>query len=106
MHIQQNSYLHWLQLMWLQPWFFSMRVWHFGHLFVFAKIQLAVSLSFEHFTFHSLTRSQLAGSCTSSPHRKQKERPHEQSTCVTPFPTAILSQPGAGQKRNFGLAST
>ena len=46
MHIQQNSYLHCEQDMWLQPWFFSMRVWHFGHRFVLAKIQFAVSLSF------------------------------------------------------------
>ena len=46
MHIQQNSYLHCEQDMWLQPWFFSMRVWHFGQRFVLAKIQFAVSLSF------------------------------------------------------------
>ena len=42
MHIQQNSYLHWEQDMWLQPWFFSMRVWHFGQRFVLARIQFAV----------------------------------------------------------------
>ena len=75
MHIQQNSYLHWLQLMWLQPWFFSMRVWHLGQRLVLARIQFAVSLSFWHFSVHSVMRAQVAGWWASSPQRMQKAWP-------------------------------
>jgi hypothetical protein len=37
--------------MWLQPWFFSMRLEHLGHGLVLARIQLAVSDSLRHFSF-------------------------------------------------------
>jgi hypothetical protein len=83
--------------MWLQPWFFSILVLHFGHFFVFAKIQLAVSLSFTHFWAHSANCAQLHGSCASSPHLKQKGYEQSHRTVVTPEPIATFSQPGAGQ---------
>ena len=105
MHIQQNSYLHWLQLMWLQPWFFSMRVWHFGQRFVFAKIQFAVSLSFWHFSAHSASAGQPAGWWASSPQRTQKAAPQPPFATVhftlvhaAPLRT-ILSQPAPGHHR-------
>lgn len=61
--------------MWLHPWFFSMRVLHLGHCLVLARIQLAVSLSFWHFSFHMASSSHEAGSCASSPQRKQNTDP-------------------------------
>ena len=61
--------------MWLQPWFFSMRVLHFGQRFVLARIQLAVSDSFWHFSNQRATSSQLAGWCACSPHLKQNQLP-------------------------------
>jgi hypothetical protein len=71
MQIQQNSFLQSLQVMWLQPWFFSMRVLQLGHFLVLARIQLAVSDSDTHFASHSLSCKQLMGLCASSPHLKQ-----------------------------------
>ena len=61
MHIQQNSYLHFRQVMWLQPPFFSMVELHLGHSLVLAEIQLAVSESSAHFFSHFLTSSHGAG---------------------------------------------
>lgn len=43
LHSQQNSCLHWLQVMCMQPWFFSMGLWHLGQGLVFARIQLRFS---------------------------------------------------------------
>ena len=105
MHIQQNSYLHWEQDMWLQPWFFSMRVWHFGQRFVLARIQFAVSDSFWHFSAHSANAGQPAGWWASSPHRTQKAAPqpplatvHLTDVHAAPLRT-ILSQPAPGHHR-------
>ena len=105
MQIQQNSCLHSLQFMWLQPWFFSMRVLHLGHFFVLAKIQLAVSLSFMHLVAHSESCAHEHGSWASSPHRKQNGWVHAHRTVVTPEPTATLSHPAAGQYRIVLLVS-
>ena len=104
MHIQQNSYLHWEQDMWLQPWFFSMRVWHFGQRFVLARIQFAVSDSFWHFSVHRATKAQSHGACASSPQRKQKVAPQPLGAHVT-APTqgparATLVQPAPGHHRS------
>jgi hypothetical protein len=85
--------------MWLQPWFFSMRLEHFGHFFVFTMIQLADSLELWHFSLHCVSCWQLVGSCISSPHLKQKLLPQVHVTLLTPWPITIFSQPGAGQKR-------
>jgi hypothetical protein len=41
-----TTHLHCVHDMWLQPWFFSMRVWHLGQRRVLARIQFAVSDSF------------------------------------------------------------
>ena len=105
MHIQQNSYLHCEQDMWLQPWFFSMRVWHFGHRFVLARIQFAVSDSFWHFSAHSANAGQPAGWWASSPHLTQKAAPqpplatvHLTEVHAAPLRT-ILSQPAPGHHR-------
>jgi hypothetical protein len=38
-------HLHWLQVMCMQPWFFSMGLWHLGQGLVLARIQLRFSLS-------------------------------------------------------------
>lgn len=93
-HTQQNSDLHELfrQIMWLQPPFFSIVAWHFGHSYkqhektcktththtlVFTWIQLDVSLSSSHFIFHNLRYSQVMGSCISIWHLKlYKEQWH------------------------------
>jgi hypothetical protein len=61
MHIQQNSYLHFLHVMWLHPPFFSMVELHLGHSLVFAEIQFAVSESSAHFLNHFFTNSHGAG---------------------------------------------
>ena len=77
MHTQQNSHLHFLQVMWLelvsicgsertetphlQPPDFSMVDWHLLHSFVFAWSQLAVSESSAHFLSHALTILQSTG---------------------------------------------
>jgi len=61
MQIQQNSCLHCRQFMWLHPWFFSMRVLHLGHFFVFDRIQFAVSLSLLHLWSHFSSWSQFTG---------------------------------------------
>ena len=102
MHIQQNSYLHCVHDMWLQPWFFSMRVLHFGQRFVLARIQLAVSDSFWHFSNQRATSSQLAGWCACSPHLKQNQLPQPagaQRTLRTPAPpSTTLVQPGLGHQ--------
>lgn len=37
------AYLHWLQVMCMQPWFFSMGLWHLGQGLVLARIQLRFS---------------------------------------------------------------
>jgi hypothetical protein len=47
--------------MWLHPWFFSMRVLHLGHFFVFDRIQFAVSLSLLHLWSHFSSWSQFTG---------------------------------------------
>jgi hypothetical protein len=61
MHTQQNSYLHFRQVMWLHPPFFSIVEWHFGHSLVCADIQFAVSESSSHFFCHFLTSGHIAG---------------------------------------------
>jgi hypothetical protein len=81
MHTQQNSCLHFLQVMWLelgyrigkcvsinfeknsylQPPFFSIVLWHCGHSLVLDLIQLAVSLSSRHFLSHILATAQIRG---------------------------------------------
>mmetsp|Transcript_20762 Transcript_20762/g.31709 ORF Transcript_20762/g.31709 Transcript_20762/m.31709 type:complete len:88 (-) Transcript_20762:795-1058(-) len=73
MQIQQNSCRHCLHVMWLQPWFFSMREEHFGQALVFANIQLAVSDSSLHFSFQRINSLQEIGACGSSPHERQKD---------------------------------
>ena len=82
-----------------------MRVVHLGHFFVFAKIQLAVSLSLLHFKDHSESCMHEQGSCASSPHRKQKGFEQVQFTFVTPDPIATFAHPGAGQYLIFLLVS-
>lgn len=72
--------MHCRHVMWLHPWFFSMRVLHFGHCFVFARIQFAVSLSFWHFSFHIESSVQDAGSCASSPHLQSTPNGHIRSS--------------------------
>jgi hypothetical protein len=47
--------------MWLQPPFFSIVDAHFGHSFVLAEIQFAVSESSSHFLSQSFTSEQGAG---------------------------------------------
>ena len=42
---QQNSWRHWLQVMCMHPWFFSMGRLHLGHCLVCAMIQFRFSLS-------------------------------------------------------------
>ena len=54
---------------------------HFGHGFVLAVIQLAVSLSFEFLSCHICSWLQSTGKCGSSPQPKQncvKQNVHEQ----------------------------
>lgn len=98
--------------MWLQPWFFSMRVRHLGHLRVLARIQLAVSDSFRHFSAHVTMSSHVAGTCASSPHLKQKRTPHLQSTARSEEeveeaePMATKSQPRPGHQRKAVEMST
>ena len=48
---------------------------------MFARIQLAVSLSLMHLRDHSANWVQEHGSCASSPHRKQKGFEQVQFTC-------------------------
>jgi hypothetical protein len=57
MHIQQNSFRHLRQVMWLQPPFFSIVELHLGHSLVLAEIQFAVSLSSAHFFSHLFTNA-------------------------------------------------
>ena len=59
--IQQNSCLHFRQVIWLHPSFFSIGVEHFGHRLVFAEIHIA-SASVSASTFDSPTLAD--SSCT------------------------------------------
>jgi hypothetical protein len=52
------SHLHWLQVMCMQPWFFSMGLWHLGQGLVLARIQFRFSLSALFFVIHLRTVSQ------------------------------------------------
>ena len=61
MQTQQNSYLHFLHVMWLHPPFFSIVLWHLLHSFVFVLIQFAVSLSSRHFCNHSFDTAHTNG---------------------------------------------
>jgi hypothetical protein len=67
MQIQQKSCLQLRQVMWLHPWFFSMRALQAGHLRVLARIQFAVSDSLTHLSAHSASCAQEQGSWASSP---------------------------------------
>jgi hypothetical protein len=98
--VQQNPCLHLPHVMCMQPWFFSMRVEQLGHFLVLAMIQVAFMDSVEHFSFQSLTWSQLQGSCESRPHLKQKEWEQLQVTDFTPRPAITPVQPGAGHHRS------
>ena len=69
-----------LHLMWLQPWFFSMRAWHCGHFLVLTSIQLAVSLSLPHLISQASSWSHATGACASLLQRKQKLMPQLQRT--------------------------
>jgi hypothetical protein len=93
MHIQQNSLRHFLQVIWLQPPFFSMVELHFGHSFVFADIQLAVSESSSHFFIHFFTNAQGAGWWSSWVQPKQKARPQSQWTVGTVFISSLSLTP-------------
>ena len=61
MQTQQNSYLHFLHVMWLHPPFFSIVLWHLLHSFVLLLIQFAVSLSSSHFFSHIFATLQITG---------------------------------------------
>ena len=61
MQTQQNSYLHFLHVMWLHPPFFSIVLWHLLHSFVLLLIQFAVSLSSLHFCSHIFATAQMTG---------------------------------------------
>jgi hypothetical protein len=101
--------------MWLHPWFFSMRVLHLGQHLVFAKIQLAVSLSFLHLSCHRPSSAQEQGACGSSPHLRQKSVPHLHSATHAANPDeakvdddamATFVQPGPGHHRVNPFIST
>ena len=66
--------------MWLQPWFFSILAWHWGHFLVLTRIQLAVSLSLPHFSSQASSLSHATGACASLLQRKQKLMPQLQRT--------------------------
>ena len=55
---QQNSLRHWLHTMCMHPWAFSMGRLHLGHGLVFARIQLAFSLSALFLRSHMFTVAQ------------------------------------------------
>lgn len=60
-HSQQNSWRHWLHVMCMHPWFFSMGRWHLGQGLVFAMIHVRFSLSALFLIFHCFTVSQSTG---------------------------------------------
>mmetsp|Transcript_12954 Transcript_12954/g.40899 ORF Transcript_12954/g.40899 Transcript_12954/m.40899 type:complete len:292 (+) Transcript_12954:210-1085(+) len=95
MHTQQNSCLHFLHVMWLQPPFFSMMHWHFGQSCVLALSQLQVSESSSHFFFHTLTIAQLAGACVSTRHSVQNMCPRWHVTNLEP-PEVATDRPQSG----------
>lgn len=66
MQTQQNSYLHFLHVMWLHPPFFSIVLWHLLHSFVLLLIQFAVSLSSLHFCSHIFATAQMIGRWSAS----------------------------------------
>jgi len=114
MHIQQNSCLHLRQVIWLQPPFFSMVETHFGHSFVFADIQFAVSESSSHFLTHFFTNEQGVGWWSVTEQPKQKECPQLHFTvgtircrsfCLMAHETTY-SQLGAGHHFKLSLSST
>ena len=65
---QQNSKRHWLHVMCMHPWFFSIGRLHLGHCFVCARIQFRFSLSALFFRIHLWTVSHVTcatrGTCT------------------------------------------
>lgn len=79
-HIQQNSWPHppdrRVHVMWLQPWFFSIGLWHLGHGFVFAKIHVTFSDSLEFFKFHFAADAHDTDGCDSSKHCQHQRYLH------------------------------
>lgn len=73
---QQNSFLHWLHVMCMQPKFFSMGRPHLGQGLVLAMIHVRFSLSAPFLTSHLRTVEQSTGRCASSLHVKQYVAPH------------------------------
>jgi hypothetical protein len=87
-----------------------------GQAFVLAKIQLAVSDSFLHFSFHDSNALQFSGECGSSPHLIQKEVEQESQLAVmtseslkspeVELSAATRSHPGPGHQREVPFNST
>jgi len=102
--IQQNSYPHFRQVIWLHPPFFSMVEAHLEHSLVFALIQFAVSESSLHFLSHFLTSGQRQGWWSWRVQPKQKAWPQQHRTVGTIWSNAeggtwhstAYSQLGAG----------
>lgn len=53
-----EAHLHWLHVICMQPWFFSMGRLHLGHCLVCARIQFRFSLSALFLRIHLCTVSQ------------------------------------------------
>lgn len=109
-----TSYEHFLQVIWLQPPFFSIVASHLMHSFVCAEIQLAVSESSAHFFNQSFTKGQIQGWWSGREQPKQKTCPQAQVTVgtvsvsldVATLHSTAYSQPGAGHQRRYGWSST
>ena len=97
-----------LQVMWLQPWFFSMLFLHLGQGLVCAMSHLALPPSSTCFFAQTATSLHEAGRCAASRQAKQKAWPcaHSTSCAGAPSLATTLSQPGAGQARTAREVAT
>lgn len=105
-HIQQNSCLHFEQVIALHPLFFSMGHWHFGQSWVCNFIQLNVSESFLLFTSHYFIFLHMAGSWPSNGQLGHEIYPQRHRSSRTPSTFTRKPQSGLGQRFHTGFTST